>query len=269
MGSNPTLSAKTCFAREKSEEWKEKSEEYKNSSNFWKEEKPIEIKNFIKKYIAIFVIAVIAITVISIIVKYNVEGETNPPFQISKIMVISTLGANEKENSYSKWNLELEQINDIYIDIAKNKNYSKEEIIDKVIINDLKIEKAPTKGEINIYRLNNENGIFNNEEEYKIENELIYTGEETKDLENMQIANQGGLIQLRYVNDKIGEYISNEETEIKYDGTLLKKAGIANEEIKFTISFDISIELKSERKYKTNIELEMPIGNLVRRRNNN
>ena len=212
--------------------------------------------------------AVIVITVISIILKYNVEGETNPPFQISKIMVISTLGGNTKEDSNNKWDVNLVQINDIYIDIVKNKNNIDEEIIDKVIINDFKIEKEPTKGEIKTYRLNNENDIFSHNEEYKIENEIIYTGNETSDIENLQIANQGGLIPIRYVNEKIGEYISNEETEIKYDGTLLEKAGITNEEIKFKVSFDILIELKSERKYKTNIELEMPIGNLTRRRYN-
>lgn len=223
--------------------------------------------NFIKKYITIFIISIIAITVMSIIVKYNVEGETNPPFQISKIMVISTLGGNEKEDSENKWDLSLVQTNDIYIDVIKNKNYIEEEIIDKIIINNFKIEKKPEKGQIKIYRINNQNDVFKNAEEYKIEKEVIYTGDETSDLENLKIANQGGLIPLRYVNIDIGEYISNEETEIKHDGTLLNKAGITNEEIKFRISFDVSIELKSEKKYKANVELEMPIGNLLRRRN--
>lgn len=58
---------------------------------------------FIKRYITIFIIAIIGIIVASIIVKYNVEGETNMPFQISKIMVISTaVGNNEEENTRRK-----------------------------------------------------------------------------------------------------------------------------------------------------------------------
>ena len=56
----------------------------------------------IKKFIAIFVIAIIAITVISIILKYQVEGETNMPFEISKIMVISTAGGIEEEEDTRK-----------------------------------------------------------------------------------------------------------------------------------------------------------------------
>ena len=89
---------------------------------------------FIKMFIVLFVIAIIAITVISIIVKYQVEGETNMPFEISKIMVISTAGGIQKEQTENKWDLDLIQSNDVYIDIIKNKNYNKEEIIDKIII---------------------------------------------------------------------------------------------------------------------------------------
>ena len=228
----------------------------------------MEKLNFIKKHIIIFVIVLIAIIVISIVVKYNVEGETNMPFQVSKIMVISTAIGNQKENSESQWDLNLIQINDVYIDIIKNKNYIDKEIIDKVIINNFSIINAPPKGELKIYRPNNQNSIFNNKEEYKIENELIYIGSETSNLENLQIANQGGLIILRYINNNIGNYTSNEDIEIRHDGTLLKKAGITNEEIKFKISFDISIELKSEKKYKANVMLEMPKENLIRRRDN-
>ena len=190
------------------------------------------------------------------------------PFQLSKIMVISTLGGNQKENVQEKWNLNLVQVNDIYIDIIKNKNHNQGEIIDKIIIDNFEIEKNPLKGEVKIYKPTSENNIFNNKEEHKVENKLEYIGSETSDIENMKIANQGGLIPLRYVNTNIGEYISNEDTEIRHDGTLLQKVGIANEEIKFKASFDISIELRSNRKYKAKVELEMPIGNLVRRWNN-
>lgn len=223
----------------------------------------MERKRFIKKYIAIFVIAVIAITVVSIIIKYQVEGESNLPFEISKIMIISTAGGSDKENSKNKWDLELIQNNDIYIDIIKNKNYGKDEIIDKVIIDNITIKNNPAKGNVELYRANNENGIFNNTEEYKIENELVFIGDEISNLENLRIANQGGLILLRCVNENLGNYISNEDSEIRYDGTLLGKVGIKSEEIKFSISFDISIELKSEKKFKASVTLEMPTGNLI------
>lgn len=219
-------------------------------------------KTFIKKYIAIFVIAIIAIVVLSIMIKYSVEGETNIPFKISKIMIISTAGGIEKENPTNKWDLNILQSNDIYIDIIKNKNYHEEEIIDKIVINNFKIENEPMKGKLKLYRPSNSKVVFSNKEEYKIDNELIYIGSEASDIENLKIANQGGLVLLRYVNEDLGSYSSDEE-EIRHDGTLLGKIGLSNEEIKFSISFDVWIELKSGKKYKTTQKLEMPIGNLI------
>lgn len=223
----------------------------------------MEIKNFIKRHIAIFTVSLIAIIVLSVIIKYNVEGETNLPFEISKIMIISTAGGKEREDTEYNWNLDVLQINDIYIDIIKNKNYHEKEIIDKVIINNFKIESYPLKGQINLYRPTNQNDIFNNEEQYKIEKEIEFIGNEISELENLKIANQGGLIFLRVVNTGIGTYTSDETEEVNHDGTLLSKIGISNEDIKFSISFDISIELKSNKQYKATITLQMPNGNLI------
>lgn len=219
-------------------------------------------KSFIKKYIAIFFMAIIGVTILSVMVKYSVEGETNMPFKISKIMVISTAGGIEKENSTNKWDLNVLQSNDIYIDIIKNKNYSEEEIIDKIIINNFKIESKPVKGNVEIYRPSNSKVIFKNKEEYKIDNELIYIGDQASNLEELKIANQGGLILLKCVNENLGNYISDED-EIKHDGTLLGKIGISNEEIKFNISFDIRLELKSGKKYKAEVKAKIPSGNLI------
>lgn len=161
-----------------------------------------------------------------------------------------------------KWNLNLIQNNDIYIDIIKDKNYGKQEIIDKVIIDNFKIEDEPKKGKIKIYRPDSQNLSFTNKEEYKVENEIQYNGAEKSDLNNLKIANQGGLIILRFVNQDLGNYKTDED-EIIHDGTLLNKIGLTNEDIQFKVSFDISIELTSGKKYKANVNIEMPIGNLI------
>ena len=167
-----------------------------------------------------------------------------------------------QDSEDSKWNLKLMQNNDVYIDIIKNKNYGKEEIIDKVIIDNFNIEDEPRKGEIQIYRPDSESLSFTNKEEYKVENEIQYKGAEKSDLNNLEIANQGGLIILRFVNENLGNYKTDEE-EIIHDGTLLNKIGLTNEDIQFKVSFDISIELNSGKKYKANVNIEMPIGNLI------
>ena len=220
---------------------------------------------FLKKHILVVIVAIITIVVISIIVRYQVEGETNLPFQVSKVMVISNASGFQKEESENRWELDLVQNNDIYIDIVKNKNDTKQEIIDKIILCDFKIDQNPKKGEVVIYSPQSmEEGVYYNEQRYQITDKLEYIGNEEKsDIKNLQISNQGGLIFVRVVNQNLGQYISNEDTEIRHDGTLLAKAGITNEELVFNVSFDLAIELKSGKCYKAKIELEMPKGNLT------
>lgn len=221
---------------------------------------------FFKKNIIMLLIAIIAIMVVSIILKYHVEGEENPPFQVSKIMVISNAYGVQKEKQETNWNLDVIQNNDIYIDIIKNKNSETQEIIHKIILSDFHLERDPKKGEIVKYHPQSlENGVYDNKEEYKITEKLEYSGNEEKsDIKNLQISNQGGLIFLRIVNENLGNYSVNETEEIRHDGTLLEKIGMTDEEVSFSISFDLSIELKSEKKYKANVILEMPKGNLTK-----
>lgn len=129
----------------------------------------------------------------------------------------------------------------------------------------MKSIKSPKKEKL-IYTIRGslENGVYYNKEEYKIKDKIEYIGNEEKsDIKNLQISNQGGLILLRVVNEDIGSYVSNEDKEIIHDGTLIGKVGVTNEELNFTISFDLSIESKSEKKFKTRITLEMPKGNLI------
>ena len=60
----------------------------------------------------------------------------------------------------------------------------------------------------------------------------------------------------------MGNYKTDEE-EIIHDGTLINKIGLTNQDIQFKVSFDISIELNSGKKYKANVNIGMPSGNLV------
>ncbi len=226
----------------------------------------MERLRFFRKNIIILVSAIIAIFVVSVILKYHVEGEDNLPFQVSKIMVISNAYGMQKENTEYHWDLDVIQNNDIYIDIVKNKNSEAQEIIDKIIFSDFEIESAPKKGKIAKYNPQSvDNGVYRNEEQYEISQQLEYIGSEEKsDIKNLQVSNQGGLVFLRIINQNLGNYSASETEEIRHDGTLLEKIGITDDEIFFSISFDLSIELKSEKKYKARVTLEMPRGNLTK-----
>lgn len=54
-----------------------------------------------------------------------------------------------------------------------------------------------------------------------------------------------------------------ESEEIKQDGTLLSKIGVTYEEIKFNVSFDITIELIDETKFTGTVTLDLPTGDIT------
>ena len=81
-------------------------------------------------------------------------------------------------------------------------------------------------------------------------------------IKEQKISNQGGLVVFRYAINNIGNYISNDDEEINHSN-LLNKLNINNDDLKFKVSFDINITLNSGKIYKSNIELELPVNDVV------
>lgn len=218
--------------------------------------------------LAIIIIVAIIFTIGMIILKYNVEGEMNLPFKITKIIVVSSSGGTEPQEQENMWDIDVGQYNDIYIYISKNESYGRTEIIDNIKLNNFQINKNEEIGETNIY-IPSEEGteLFSNTENNKV-SEIMYTGELESNVKKKQISNQGGLVVFRCANDKLGKYISNEVEEVNYD-TLLANIGISNDQLKCTISFDITIELVSKRAYKAKAILELPVGDVVANKTTN
>lgn len=218
-----------------------------------------------KMSITIIIISIIAILVLSMILKYEVEGEKNMPFQLSKIIVIGTAKGNEKEDVDNSWILGLEQNNDFYISISKNPNKENQEIIKNVSIENLTIIKAPQKGNIAYYRPVLQDGKlqYTKQEESKIQNELIYMGATGTDIENLKVSNQGGTIRFRISNENIEQYHVNDTSEIIHNGTIFSKTQTTIEQLQFTVSFDIIIQLESDKRYKANYTIKLPNDNLI------
>ena len=76
------------------------------------------------------------------------------PFKLSSVLVLSNAeGYQEKESKEYKWDTEVFQINDIYLNIEKNKNHKETEIIKSIEIENKKINEAPKIGEFAFYRV--------------------------------------------------------------------------------------------------------------------
>ena len=205
--------------------------------------------------IIILILVAIGFTAMMLILRYDEKGEENMPFDISKISIISSINGQDIEDKNNLWN------NDIYIYIEKNKNYNKTETIEKIILNNFKINSNPKKGQLSIYKpSNNEKELFENTEQFKSD-EIVFTGEQLTKIKELKISNQGGIVAFRLANQNLGSYVSNDK-EIDYKD-LLKKINVLEQDIKVNISFDVTIVLSEDKQFKSTIELDLPIEGIV------
>lgn len=217
-------------------------------------------KRMMHLYIIRLILAIALCTVAFIIYKYHVEGETNLPFNVSKLVVISTAQTDEIILDEEKYKASVLQKNDIYLIIEKNENYKKEDIIKKITLNNFTINKYTDVGTIKIYRPSmSEEKIYEYIEEYTIDNiEYIGAKETNTKEEILQIANQGGIINFGITLEDLGNIVYEENENIVSDGTLVNRLGLMLQNIEFEISFDIIMELDSGNTFKTTMTLELP-----------
>lgn len=223
-------------------------------------------RNSRKKIIHVITIIVIIFAVFCIAgilaLKYQVEGETNLPFEITKISIIESSEGIEQEGLEEKWNFNVNQNNDIYIYIEKNSKYDKTEIIEEIKIDNIIINKNNSKGETKLYKpVKDEKIMFKNITENEI-SEITYTGELESNIKEQKISNQGGIIVFRYAINNIAQYVSNENDEIDYS-KLLQLTGVKQEDLQTKLSFNITIKLTTGRKYQATIDLEIPTNEII------
>ena len=220
-------------------------------------------KDKLKLSFALGSLLIILICVCIIIINYQVQGEKNMPYKLSKITVISTAEGvqNEDAEENAKWNLNVYQNNDIYFFIDKA-NEDVTETIERVTISNIKVIAFPEVGEIETYMPSSEDGrTFQTKSEYLVGDSLTYEGGASSSSKELTIGNKGGSMVFRLSNTKIGRYVSAEGDEIKHDGSLITKLGYTEKNIAFDINFDLVIEIEGI-KYKTNISLSLPCDGL-------
>ena len=220
-------------------------------------------KQTIKLCVAIVILAIIILLVAVIMIRYNVEGDKNMPFNLSKIIIVSTAEGTEIDGE-EKWNFDVYQNNDVYIYIDKNEDYMGEEkILKSLKIENINITKSPLNGEVKAYMPNSVEGrIFSYDDEYIIDGSLEYKGAEESNVQTLEIGSNGGSALIRFCNTGLGEYSSDNDDEIIHDGTLLSKIDISNEDIQFEVTFDLVITVDN-CSYRANIALQFPCGNIL------
>ena len=200
----------------------------------------MERKNLVKRCLFLVVLAVIFLFVILIMARYEEEGEKQIPFNIAKMLIVSSVNGVQNTESEHVWDIEVSQVNDIYVYIERNKN--EDETIKEIVFENFKTYPEDMSN-IKIYRPTGEleKLYLYSTEDYK-EKSIAFLGTVKDDMKNLEIANIGGMCGFRLSNENLGKFVSDEETEeIIYDGRLLEKIGISNENVKLKLAFDIII----------------------------
>lgn len=211
--------------------------------------------------VIIIVFVILCVTGI-LVLRYHVEGETNMPFKITKISIVESVEGMAVEGTTEKWNLNVNQNNDIYVYIEKNSNYGKTEIIENVEINNITMDKQVEKGELKLYKpVTDEKRMFINTPENEI-NGITYTGELESNIKEQKISNQGGIVAFRYGINNLSQYVSESDEQIDHS-QLLKLTNITQEDLKTKLSFNIIIKLTSGKKYQAKIDLDVPTDEIV------
>ena len=220
-------------------------------------------KQAIKFCVAVIIFSIIILLIMAIMVRYEVEGDKNMPFNLSKIIIVSTAEGQETEGE-KKWNFNIFQNSDVYIYIDKNENYwGEDKSISSVTIENINVVKAPNKGEIQAFMPNSLEGrLFNYSEEYIVNEKLEFRGAESSNPQTLEIGRNGGSVLISFSNTGLGMYSSDEDEEITHDGTLLNRIEVSNEDITFEISFDLVISVNGST-YRGNISLQLPCGDII------
>lgn len=212
----------------------------------------------------IIIIAVIIVTIVAImLLKYNVEGETDMPYVLKKMVIISTANGTNSEADENKWNISINQNTDIYFDIERNTEHKSTENIRNIKIQNIQIIGTEYYTPKAYMPSSETEEMFNYIDNNIIQNELIYDVGKDKDTQNKKITTEGGIVAISFCNPNIATYKGNED-KMTYDGTLLNKVGITLEQIKATIKFDLVLETASGKKYKAEINLQTPADDITK-----
>ena len=100
----------------------------------------MERKNLVKRCLFLVVLAVVFLFVILIMARYEEEGEKVIPFDIAKMLIVSSVNGVQNTESEHVWDIDVSQVNDIYVYIERNKN--EDETIKEIVFENFKTYPA-------------------------------------------------------------------------------------------------------------------------------
>ena len=96
-------------------------------------------KRILHIYILVLIVIILFLTAGLFMIKYNVEGEKNLPFNLKKISIISTAESDITQDEEENWHAGILQKNDVFFIIEKNKDYKKSDTIKEIRLENFKV----------------------------------------------------------------------------------------------------------------------------------
>ncbi len=187
-------------------------------------------------------------------------------FSIDKIYMYSSSGASENQEDRAVWNLNINQYTDIaiYINNRSEQNLNYENAIKNIWIDNVRFSGLELGTPSLYYKDINDFGKLTLKEENKIDDRLdfkVLNDGEINYQEPQIYADCSNPITIEYVNKNIKEnaIISDINTDVTYDGSLLRKTGIILSKIKCILAFDVNIINFYNQKFTANLYIDIPL----------
>ena len=190
---------------------------------------------------------------------------SNTIFSIDNIYMYSSADAENNEEDRAIWNLNVHQYTDIAIYINnRSEELNYENSIKEMYISNVKfsnLEKGtPSLAFKDIHNFGKFSDVEENIIEDKIEYKILNDGDIDYSKPQMY-ADCSNPIILEYANKNIkeNEIISDIESDLIFNGELLRRTGVFLDSIKCTVSFTITIINNYEQKFVANVYLDIPL----------
>lgn len=182
-----------------------------------------------------------------------------PSYALNAITIFSSATATPKEVTNSVWNLDVSQYSDIAIQL---KNFSDMAFIKQLYIDNISVSK-PEYGTPYLYHKRVDDvGKCTFSEKLVLGDKIDYTivapGSQNNKDENVMYSDLSNPIVLGYYNQDIKKGFLDSSSTLEYNGTLLKRASIAQASIDVNISMDLHIINEADEEYICNVSIDIP-----------
>ena len=198
----------------------------------------------------------------------SIENDSSDIFSIDKIILYSSANAISNETSRDLWNLNIYQYTDIaiYLNNTSENKLTQKNTIKKLSISDINFNTLPEKGTPTLY--------YKDIQDFG--NSSLIDANQINDTLNFNIINSDDTldtskanyfttcqtpITLEFVNKdiKINAIIPNNNTNLKFDGSLLSHTNIPLNSISCNVSFNINITNNLDENFVYKVSLSIPL----------